>query len=87
MQNSNKELKNEIEDLKGSNQTLKSKDWSHQKALAQSRYDFQELSKNYNTMVDFYNSIPDELRKDLAAQHQQSQGKTRNRNKGLDMER
>ena len=83
VQNSNQELKQEIKALKGSNDELKGRNWGNQKALAQSKYDFQRLSKEHDDMLKFCDSIPKDLRDELRGKHQQSQGKTPKRDKDL----
>lgn len=73
VQKGNQDLKDTIKDLENDNKALEGRVYSEQQKNNKTLYDYRDLMEDYNGLVEFFNSIPQDVYADLIAKHQELQ--------------
>ena len=80
----NEELKSEVQRLKQDKENLQGQIMDERRVAYRNGQEYEKLVGEYNDMVDFYNSIPDDLRQELWDMHQRDSEHEQDQEMGWD---
>ena len=73
LEKGNQDFKSEIQQLRQDKEILQDRFISEYRQKEKSEHEYSNLVVDYNDMVDFFNSIPEDLRQELWDMHIQKQ--------------